>query len=59
MSPLERKKIEVELSQVESGKASMELKIMEREEEIERIKSQIEIQDARAEELKKQLKENK
>lgn len=47
LSPLEKKKLEVELSQVRVGRESMELKIMEREEEIERIREQIEISSKR------------
>jgi hypothetical protein len=58
MSPLDKKKLEVELSSVRVGRESMELKIMEREDEIERIKGQIEIQTNREQELIKKLAED-
>lgn len=56
MSPLDRKKIELELAQVTVGKQAMELKIMEREEEIERIRDNIKIQEKREAELQEKLK---
>ena len=59
MSPLDKKKVELELSQVRVGRESMELKIMEREDEIERIKGQIEIQVKREKELIQKLEEDK
>lgn len=57
MSPLDKKKLEVELSQVKAGRESMELKIMEREDEIERIKGQIQVQDTRIQEIEAKLEE--
>lgn len=59
LSPLDRKKLEVELSQVKAGRESMELKIMEREDEIQRVKGQIEIQDKRIQEIQQKLSEDK
>lgn len=56
MSPLERKKLELELAQVTVGKQAMEIKIMEREEEIERIKENIKIQEKREQEIVERLK---
>lgn len=57
MSPLDKKKLEVELSQVQSGRQTMELKIMEREDEIERIKGQIATQQKREQEIVAKLEE--
>lgn len=59
LSPLDKKKLEVELSSVRVGRESMELKIMEREEEIERIKGQIDIQTKREQELVQKLADDK
>lgn len=55
MTPIEKKKLELELLKVGAAKAELEFKIMEREEDIGRIKSHIKIQDDKIEELKKLL----
>lgn len=55
MTPLERKKLEAELAQVAAARVSQEYRILECEDQIERIRVQIEIQLKREEELKKQL----
>lgn len=48
---LERKKMEVELMKVSAARADLELRILERQEEIDRIKQSIEIQIKKEEEL--------
>lgn len=53
---LDKKKKQVELSRVRLAREEMEMKIAEREEEIQRLKSHIEIQRAREQELDKELK---
>ncbi len=56
MKSLEVKKIEVEILQVEAAKASLELRIAERLDEIDRIKETIAVSDAKIIELKDKLK---
>lgn len=51
MSSLELKKVKVELLQVQAAKATLELKIEERLDEIERIKETIKISEKREQEL--------
>ena len=51
MSPLELKKLRVELLNVQAAKASLELRVEERLEEIERIKEHIEISKNKEKEL--------
>lgn len=55
MSPLEKKKMSVELLQVSAAKASLELRIEERLEEIERLKESIKVSEAKEIELKEKL----
>lgn len=55
MTPLERKKIETEMQAVKSGRMNLELTIMEREADIERMKASITLQLAREAELVKKL----
>lgn len=57
MVSLEIKKLEVELKKVESGRLDMELRIMEREAEIEKLREGIKIQEAREQELKQKIKQ--
>jgi len=52
---LERKKKEMELKRVEHAKAEHELRIAECEDQIEKLKMQIAIQDQAAEKIKKEL----
>jgi hypothetical protein len=52
---LERKKKELELSKVKCGRQEMEFKILERLEEIERLKDNLKIQDKRISELELEL----
>jgi len=52
---LERKKKELELAKVTCGKQEMELKILEREEDIKRLKENIKVQEQRIEELQCEL----
>ena len=59
MSPIEIKKLKVELMQVQAARASLELRIDERKEEIERIEANILIQIAKEEELSQKIKDNK
>jgi hypothetical protein len=55
MTPLEKKKLEVELLQVNAAKESMYLRILESEDQIERLKVQIAIQEVRETELKDKI----
>lgn len=55
--PLERKRKAVELSRVSSAKGEIELKIMEYEEQIVRLKDAIKTQDAKIDELTQLLNE--
>lgn len=57
MTALEKKKLEVELSQIRAGLEAMELKVMEREDEIVRIQEQEQIQKVRIQEIEKKLME--
>lgn len=57
MSPLELKKLQVELLRVGAAKAEMELRIHERQEEIERLLEHIKTQEAKEAELKAKLAE--
>ena len=52
---LEKKKKELELSKVKCAKQEMELKILERLEDIQRIEDNIKIQDNKIMELESQL----
>jgi hypothetical protein len=56
MTSLEIKKIKVELLQVQAAKASLELRIEERLEEIQRIQDNIKISEAKESELIEKLK---
>jgi hypothetical protein len=55
MTPLEKKKLEVELLQVNAAKESMYLRILESEDQIERLKVQIAIREVRETELKDKI----
>jgi hypothetical protein len=55
MTPLERKKIEVELLRVNAAKEEMELKILENQEQIARLQEHIKIQEAKEQELRTKL----
>lgn len=57
MSPLEIKKMQVELLRIGAAKAEMELRIHERMEEIDRLNEHIKIQEAKEVELKAKLAE--
>lgn len=57
MTSLDIKKIKVELLQVQAGKASLELRIEEILEEIERLKGHIAISEKKEHELKEKIKE--
>lgn len=52
---LELKKKEMEMKRVVLAKEEMQLRIEERLDEIERIKSQMQIQDTAIEKIKKQI----
>jgi hypothetical protein len=58
MNPIEIKRLLVEYKKVDAAKSEMELKIEERLSEVERIKENIKVQDARLEELKVLLSAN-
>lgn len=53
---LELKKKEVELMKVDCAKAEMEMRIYEAEENIQRLRDNIKIQEKRIEELKTEIK---
>lgn len=55
MTPLERKKLEVELLRVNAAKEEMSLRILECQEQIDRLNTQIKIQEAKEIELKEKL----
>lgn len=59
MTALERKRAEVELSKVDCAKGELELHIMQKESEIERIRETLIVQSTRIEELKALLSEGK
>jgi hypothetical protein len=54
---LELKKKKVELMKVECAKAEMDMKIMESEENIQRLKDNMNTQDLRIETIKKEINE--
>lgn len=54
---IEIKKVKVELIQVQAAKATLELRVEERLEEIERIKEHIKISEAKEEELIEKIKQ--
>lgn len=56
-SALEIKRKQVELLRVSAAKADMELRIHERNEEIERLKENIAIQEAKEKELAQTIKD--
>lgn len=56
---IEAKRIETELLKVTAAKAEMELRILEREEELDRLRGNLQVQDAKIEELKTKLSEIK
>lgn len=58
MTELEKKKYRVELMKVQAAKAQMELNILEKENDIERILKSIEAQEARIEEIEEIIKED-
>ena len=58
MTPLEIKKLKVELLQVEAATASLELRIEERLDEIERIKEHILVQKNKEKELSEKIRNN-
>lgn len=55
MTKLDKKRIELELIQVGSAKATQEFRIEELLEEIERVKVQINLQEEKEKELKNKL----
>lgn len=55
MTPLEKKKIEVELLRVNAAKEEMFLRILESEDQIIRLQDLIKIQEAKEIELKQKL----
>jgi hypothetical protein len=57
MSPLELKRMQVELLTVSARKAELELRIHERMEEIERLQEHIAVQEAKEAELSAKLAE--
>lgn len=57
MTDLERAKKQLEYRKVETARVEMEVRIMERNAEIERLKENIEVQNGRLEEITNELKE--
>lgn len=57
MKSLDLKKLKVELLQVQAGKASLELRIEEMLEEIEKLKLHIGVSEAKEQELINKIKE--
>lgn len=57
MSPLDKKRKEMEIARVFNGKMEQELKIMEYEDAIQKLKDSIAVSDAKIDELKAQLEE--
>jgi hypothetical protein len=55
MTKLDLEKKKADLLRVQSAKADMLVKIMEREEDIERLKANIEIQDNKIKEIMKEI----
>jgi len=55
MSPIDKKRKELELIKVSASRAEMEFRIFEKEEEIQRLKDNIEIQLKKEAELKEEL----
>jgi len=55
MSPLELKKKQVELQRVKVAKMELELKVEEKEDEINRLKEHIKIQEQKEQELLKEI----
>lgn len=56
MTALEIKKIKVELLQVQAARANLELRIDEHEADIERLRTNIDIQIAKEKELEDKIK---
>lgn len=56
MTPLELKKIKVELMRVQAAKGDLEIKVEERLEEIKRIQDSIKAQEIREAELIEKIK---
>lgn len=56
MDSLEIRKAKVELMRVQAAKAELELKIFEREMEIERIRESIKVQEDKIVELEEKIK---
>lgn len=56
MSPLEMKKLKVELIQVQAGRAGLELRIEERLDEIERLKEHVAVSLKKEQELDEKIK---
>lgn len=52
---LDVKRKEVELKKVEASRFELEIKIMEREEEIQRVKDHLKIQDQKIDDIKKEI----
>ena len=55
MTKLDLEKKKADLLRVQSARADMLVKIMEREEDIERLKANIEIQDQKIKEIVKEI----
>lgn len=55
MSPIDKKRKELELIKVSAARAEMEFRIFEKEEEIHRLRQNIEVQLKRESELREEL----
>lgn len=59
MTNLELKRLEVELIRVQAARAELEFKIVEREDDIDRMKQNIQIQINKENEIKQKLEASK
>lgn len=59
MSELEKKRIQAELMKVKAARLDLELKIMESEDQIQRLQTHVKIQADREAELEQKLKGDK
>jgi hypothetical protein len=57
MTPLELKKLQVEYKRVNAAREELEMRILERMEEIQRIEASIEVSKAKEDELLAKLKD--
>ncbi len=59
MSPLDKKRLQVDLLQIQAGKASLELQIEMKKEEIERMKAHLIVSEEKELEIMTKIEGNK